>query len=88
MDYFEMINQRAAYRHKKSVNTIPEKIEYAKKKFHENGIQYELKNSGIGHFHCFRKSDDELFQFWVRTGKIMGRDDIRGIGALIRELNK
>lgn len=42
-----------------------------------NRIQFELKNSDIGHFHCFSKSDEELFQFWVRTGKIMGRDDIR-----------
>lgn len=37
-------------------------------------------------FHCRRKSDDKLFQFYAGTGKIQGYDRARGIHALIKIL--
>lgn len=53
-----------------------------------NGIKYVLKNEQTGHFHCWRKSDDKLFQFYAGTGKIQGYDRARDIHALIRMLTK
>ena len=74
--------------HIRRMNKTPNRIEYAINKFEENGIEYRLLNESIGHFHCRRKSDDKLFQFWAGTGKIMGYDNIRGINAFIKELLK
>lgn len=45
--------------------------------------EYVLKNDATGHFHCRRKSDDALVQFWAGTGKILGYTQ-RGIHNLIR----
>lgn len=80
----------AREQHKNRVAKTPERIKYAAEQFEKHGISYELKNSETGHFHCRRKSDNRLFQFYAGTGKIMGYDQIRGIKALIRllEANK
>lgn len=51
-----------------------------------NGIEYQLKNEQTGHFHCWRKSDDKLFQFYAGTGKIQGFTQVRGIHSLIQML--
>lgn len=59
------------------------RISYAIKQFEAHGIEYILKNEVTGHFHCFRKSDDKLIQFWAGTGKILGFSDRQGIHALI-----
>ena len=48
--------------------------------FEKHNIEYDLKNETTGHFHCHRKSDDKLFQFYAGTGKIMGYDRKRGYG--------
>ena len=52
----------------------------------KHGIEYQLKNPQTGHFHCWRKSDDKLLQFYAGTGKIQGYDNVRGIHALVRIL--
>jgi hypothetical protein len=78
-DMHEMHNER--------VQKTPERIEYAIQQFKDNGIRYELKNPAIGHFHCWRKSDGKLYQFWAGTGKILGYRN-RGIRLLIKELLK
>jgi len=54
--------------------------------FNKHNIEFTVKNENAGHFHCRRKSDDKLFQFWSGTGKIMGYDDLRGIHNLINLL--
>ena len=72
--------------HKERVAKNPDRIEYAIKQFEKHDIEYELKNSQTGHFHCYRKSDDKLFQFYAGTGKIQGFNNVRGIHALIRIL--
>lgn len=74
--------------HKERVAKTPDRIKYAIHQLEANGISYELKNTDIGHFHCRRKSDGSLVQFWAGTGKILGYDRKRGIHALIRLLNK
>jgi len=56
--------------------------------FEKHGIEYSLKNPQTGHFHCRRKSDDKLFQFYAGTGKIMNEPNRRGIHALIKILTK
>ena len=63
-----------------------ERIDYAIRQFEAAGIEYVLKNEHTGHFHCRRKSDDKLFQFYAGTGKIMGEKDLRGIHSLIKLL--
>ena len=78
----------AQEKHKERVAKNPDRITYAIKQFDENGIEYVLKNEQTGHFHCRRKSDDKLFQFYAGTGKIQGFNNARGIHALIRMLEK
>lgn len=65
---------------------MKDRIDYAIKQFESHGIEYSLKNEQTGHFHCRRKSDDKLFQFYAGTGKILGNDSKRGIHALIKIL--
>lgn len=64
----------------------PDRIVYAIQQFQNHGIEYQLKNEQTGHFHCWRKSDDKLFQFYAGTGKIQGVKNARGIHALIKIL--
>ena len=77
----------AKERHRVRVSKNFGRIQYAKKLFDLNNIEYSLKNETTGHFHCRRKSDDKLFQFYAGTGKIMGYDRKRGIHALIELLD-
>lgn len=78
----------AKEQHTKRVAKNPNRIEYAIQQFQEHNIEFELKSETTGHFHCRRKSDDKLFQFYAGTGKIMGYDKTRGIHALIKMLEK
>ena len=78
----------AKEKYKERVGKNTDRIQYAIKQFETNDIEYTLKNAQSGHFHCRRKSDDELFQFWAGTGKILGFDKLRGIHSLIKLLLK
>ena len=82
---FEAQREYSKQMHKERVAKMPERIEFAKVMFEKHGIEYQLKNSTTGHFHCWRKSDDKLFQFYAGTGKIQG-EERRGIHNLIRML--
>lgn len=84
---FEGIKQYAKEQHAKRVTDNPNRIQYAIQQFEKHNIEYVLKNETTGHFHCRRKSDDKLFQFYAGTGKIMGYDNIRGIHSLISLLD-
>lgn len=65
---------------------------YAIKQFQKHNIKFVLKNTKTGHFHTYRKCDNQLFQFWAGTGKITGpmpkhiKGDGRGIASLIKIL--
>lgn len=85
---FEGIKNHTKEQHNKRVSEMPDRIAYAKKQFEKNNIEYVLKNEQTGHFHCRRKSDDKLFQFYAGTGKIVGVDDVRGIHSIIKLLNE
>ena len=85
---FEGIAQLAKENHKNRVAKNPDRIQYAIEQFEKNAIEYYLKNEQTGHFHCHRKSDDKLFQFYAGTGKIVGYQNARGIHALIKMLTK
>ena len=80
------IKEHAKEQHKSRVAKTPERIKFAIEQFKYNGITYELKNETTGHFHCRRKSDNKLFQFYAGTGKIQGNENARGIRSLIRIL--
>lgn len=78
----------AQEKHRERVAKNPDRIAYAIQQFEAHGIEYQLKNQQTGHFHCRRRSDGKLFQFYAGTGKIQGYDRARGIHALIRLLEK
>lgn len=78
----------AKEQHQKRVADNPRRIEYAIEQFEKNGIRYELKNKETGHFHCWRKSDNQLFEFYASTGKIKGFQYKRGINSMIRILTR
>lgn len=83
---FELLHEIAKEVHKKRVAKTPSRVRYAIDQFEKYGIEYELKNEQTGHFHCRRKKDDKLFQFYAGTGKIMGEENRRGIHQLIKML--
>lgn len=78
----------AKEQHKKRISKNSERIRYAIEQFKKYDIEFSLKNETTGHFHCRRKSDDKLFQFYAGTGKIMGFEQKRGIHTLIKMLNQ
>ncbi len=84
---FEGIRQYGKEQHAKRVADTPNRIQYAIEQFEKHGIEHSLKNEQTGHFHCRRKSDDKLFQFYACTGKIQGFENKRGIHKLIRLLD-
>ena len=86
-EVFEALSEDCKKRHTERVAKTPDRIDYAIQQFEKNGIQYKSKNPAIGHFHCWRKSDGRLYQFWAGTGKILGYRN-RGIHLLLRELMK
>ena len=85
---FDGIRLHAKAVHDERVAKNPDRISYAIRQFEKHGIEYALKNEQTGHFHCRRKSDDKLFQFYAGTGKIQGENNRRGIHALIRLLEQ
>ena len=86
-EFWDCLKERGKAVHNERVVKNPDRVAYAIKQFEINNIEYQLKNKQIGHFHCRRKSDDKLFQFWSGTGKILGSEK-RGIHNLIKILNK
>lgn len=78
----------AKEKHKERVSKNPERIAYAIQQFEKHGIEYDLKNEQTGHFHCWRKSDGKLFQFYAGTGTIHGVKSARGIRAMIKILEE
>jgi len=77
---------QAEEKHRERIGKNPDRVQYAIEQFRANNIEYSLKNESTGHFHCRRKSDDKLFQFYAGTGKIQGFDSLRGIHNLIKLL--
>lgn len=59
----------AEEKHRERVAKNSDRIQYAIEQFEKNNIEYRLLNAQTGHFHCRRKSDDKLFQFWAEPGK-------------------
>lgn len=86
-ELWDGLREHAKEVHAKRVSKNPDRIEFAIKQFEKNNIEYCLKNASNGHFHCRRKSDDKLIQFWASTGKILGESK-RGIHNLIQMLLK
>lgn len=86
--YWKEVKATLKEQHKERVKKTPERIEYACTLLDKAGIEYQLKNPATGHFHCWRKVDGKLFQFYAGTGKIQGYDRIRGIHALVSLLVK
>ena len=85
-EVWDALREHARQNHKDRVSKNPDRIAYAIQQFEANGIRYELKNKQTGHFHCWRKSDGKLFQFYAGTGKIQGHDRARGIHRLVKML--
>lgn len=84
-EFWDALKEHAHRNHQERVSKNPDRITYAIQQFEAHGIEYQLKNRQTGHFHCWRKSDGQLFQFYAGTGKIQGLQ-IRGIHNLIKIL--
>ena len=82
-EVFDYYKEYCKEQHRKRVAKTPDRIAYAAKMLEQRSIKYELKNQNTGHFHCRRKSDNQLIQFWAGTGKIMGYQNARGLKALL-----
>lgn len=83
-EIFDAYREISEENHRQRVEKTPSRVSYAEEKLKAHGIKYEIKNPTIGHFHCWRRSDGKLIQFWAGTGKIMGHQNIRGINSLVR----
>ncbi len=86
-ELWDELKKHAKAVHAERVSKNSERIAFAIKQFEAHNIEYVLKNAEIGHFHCRRKSDDKLFQFYAGTGKIQGCERVRGIHSLIKMLD-
>ena len=84
-EFWDALKEYAHRNHQERVSKNSDRIAYAIQQFEAHGIEYQLKNWQTGHFHCWRKSDDKLFQFYAGTGKIQGLQT-RGIHNLIKIL--
>lgn len=63
-EFWDALKEYAHRNHQERVSKNSDRIAYAIQQFEAHGIEYQLKN------HCWRKSDDKLFQFYAGTGKI------------------
>lgn len=71
-------------KYKKSV--VLRRIEYAKKRFEENGIEYVLKNEKYGTFELFVSGKKFLFEADKGTISPFAKKNVRGIDNVIQFL--
>jgi hypothetical protein len=87
---FEGIKEHAKQVHGERVAKNGDRIQYAIDQLAKHDLEYTLKNSQTGHFHCHARKSDALIQFWAGTGKILldhnRPTELRGIHNLIRYL--
>lgn len=57
-EVWDALKNHAKQVHSERVAKNPDRIAYAIQQFEAHGIEYQLKNEQTGHFHCWRKSDD------------------------------
>lgn len=60
------------------------RLEYAKELLLANNIEFEVINITTGEIHCRTRQKDELVIYYANTGKIQGRDDIKGPWSLVQ----
>ena len=63
------------------------RIEYTKGILNEHKIEYAVVNFETQQFHCFRKSDDKMIEYFAGTGTIKGFPDKKGIHNLVAILD-
>lgn len=75
----------------KRENCFNDRLEYAKKQFEENNIEYKLCNELNGHFNLY-KDKKVVMSFWSYTGKCYiqktGFSDNIGIKGCIKKYKK
>lgn len=85
-EFWDDLKRHGKQVHAERVLKNSDRIQFAIEQFKKNNIEFTLKNETTGHFHCRRKSDNKLIQFYAGTGKIQGYENKRGIHALIKIL--
>lgn len=85
-EFWDALKRHGKQVHAERVLKNSDRIQFAIEQFKKNNIEFTLKNETTGHFHCRRKSDNKLIQFYAGTGKIQGYENKRGIRALIKIL--
>lgn len=71
--------------HQDRIRKNPDRLQFAIDQLEKHNLKYNVKNVDTCHLHTWRKSDNELIQFWAGTGKIQGYE-VRGIDNLIKIL--
>lgn len=71
--------------HKERVSKTPERLAYAIKQLEGNGIEFYVKDAETGHIQAYKKSNDELVNFWAGAGTINSKKcPMRGIHSLVK----
>lgn len=68
--------------HKQRVAKNSQRIEYAVKLLKDNGITFKVCNEQTGQINCYF-ANGNILTFYAGTGKIQGRNDVRGIRSFI-----
>lgn len=68
--------------HKQRVAKNPQRLEYAVKLLKENGITFKVCNEQTGQINCYF-ANGNILTFYAGTGKIQGRNDVRGIRSFL-----
>lgn len=75
-------------REKERLEQTNKRLEYAISRFEQLKLKYKVCNKNIGQVNVWRPSDNKIFSFYARTGKIAGVNNIRGIENFIKFLSK
>jgi len=77
-----------AEKEKERVEQTNNRLDYAISQFEKYNLKYKVCNKTNGHINVWRPSDNKIFSFYARTGKIQGIKNKRGIAEFIKILKE
>lgn len=79
---FEGIREYAKIQHQERVAKNPDRLKYAVKLLKRNGITFKVCNETTGQINCYL-ANGKCLTFYAGTGKIQGREHLRGINNFV-----